>query len=63
VLGLDFEDTDLTLRLPGSLAAAVPDPDRKRSSSKADTADNSSPLAAVAEAENETAASLGVLGR
>ncbi|EEE53980.1 hypothetical protein OsJ_00603 [Oryza sativa Japonica Group] len=30
--GLDFEDTALTLRLPGSLAAAAaPDPDRKRS--------------------------------
>jgi hypothetical protein len=50
-LGLDFEDTDLTLRLPGSLAAAVPDPDRKRSSSDAaDAADNSSPLAAAADA-------------
>uniref|UniRef100_A0A0E0IKI6 Uncharacterized protein n=1 Tax=Oryza nivara TaxID=4536 RepID=A0A0E0IKI6_ORYNI len=43
--GLDFEDTILTLCLPCSLAVAVPDPDHKRSSSKADTADNSSPLA------------------
>uniref|UniRef100_A0A0E0FH37 Auxin-responsive protein n=1 Tax=Oryza nivara TaxID=4536 RepID=A0A0E0FH37_ORYNI len=54
--GLDFEDTALTLRLPGSLAAAAaaPDPDRKRSSPSssdaADAADNSSPLAAAADA-------------
>uniref|UniRef100_A0A0D3EKA3 Auxin-responsive protein n=1 Tax=Oryza barthii TaxID=65489 RepID=A0A0D3EKA3_9ORYZ len=53
--GLDFEDTALTLRLPGSLAAAAaPDPDRKRSSPSssdaADAVDNSSPLAAAADA-------------
>uniref|UniRef100_A0A0E0JEU8 Auxin-responsive protein n=1 Tax=Oryza punctata TaxID=4537 RepID=A0A0E0JEU8_ORYPU len=54
--GLDFEDTALTLRLPGSLAAAPVDPDRKRSSSSdadagadddADADNNSSPLAAA----------------
>ncbi|KAF0916119.1 hypothetical protein E2562_000725 [Oryza meyeriana var. granulata] len=41
--GLDFEDTALTLRLPGS----VSEPDRKRASSDADAAENS-PLAASA---------------
>ncbi|XP_006643826.1 auxin-responsive protein IAA1 [Oryza brachyantha] len=49
--GLDFEDTALTLRLPGS---AAPEPDRKRASSDADAA-GESPLAASASAASSDA--------
>ncbi|XP_006654102.2 auxin-responsive protein IAA15 [Oryza brachyantha] len=37
VSGLDFEDTALTLRLPGSSSSAASEPDRKRASASDDT--------------------------
>jgi auxin-responsive protein IAA len=61
--GLDFEDTALTLRLPGSdpdrkRAASTSDPDRKRAASTSDPAGSRSPRASDAPPSPKYAARL-----